>query len=118
MTAVTVNRMKIPYKCPYCIQFCTRRWNLGVHIERKHKGGVNPYKQKNIIFNDSITYNVKSGARTSDSIFPEFSDPSDIVEKTMQFKMMSEWIRRLSRFELLVLRKQINDRFMNFNFRS
>lgn len=28
--------MKDPYPCPYCNQRSTRRWNLDVHIKRKH----------------------------------------------------------------------------------
>jgi hypothetical protein len=28
--------MKVPYSCPYCDQRSTRRWNLDVHIKRKH----------------------------------------------------------------------------------
>ena len=30
--------MRIPYYCPYCDQRSTRRWNLDVHIKRKHGG--------------------------------------------------------------------------------
>jgi hypothetical protein len=30
--------MREPYICPYCNQRSTRRWNLDVHIKRKHDG--------------------------------------------------------------------------------
>jgi hypothetical protein len=30
--------MRIPHYCPYCDQRSTRRWNLQVHIKRKHGG--------------------------------------------------------------------------------
>jgi hypothetical protein len=30
--------MRQPYICPYCDQRSTRRWNLDVHIKRKHGG--------------------------------------------------------------------------------
>src|SRR5215469_2396723 len=30
--------MRVPYYCPYCNQRSTRRWNLDVHIKRKHGG--------------------------------------------------------------------------------
>src|SRR5215469_13927476 len=33
--------MRDPYYCPYCNQRSTRRWNLDVHIKRKH-GGLLP----------------------------------------------------------------------------
>jgi hypothetical protein len=35
--------MRIPYHCPYCNQRSTRRWNLQVHIKRKHGGSPGPY---------------------------------------------------------------------------
>ncbi len=35
--------MKVPYYCPYCDQRSTRRWNLQVHIKRKHGGLPDPY---------------------------------------------------------------------------
>jgi hypothetical protein len=35
--------MRIPYYCPYCDQRSTRRWNLDVHIKRKHGGSSGPY---------------------------------------------------------------------------
>jgi hypothetical protein len=35
--------MKVPYYCPYCDQRSTRRWNLQVHIKRKHGGSPGPY---------------------------------------------------------------------------
>jgi hypothetical protein len=28
--------MRIPYYCPYCDQRSTRRWNLEIHIKRRH----------------------------------------------------------------------------------
>jgi ribosomal protein L37AE/L43A len=28
--------MRDPYHCPFCDQRSTRRWNLDVHIKRKH----------------------------------------------------------------------------------
>jgi len=30
--------MREPYICPYCNQSSTRRWNLDVHIKRRHGG--------------------------------------------------------------------------------
>jgi hypothetical protein len=30
--------MRVPYYCPYCDQRWTRRWNLDVHIKRRHGG--------------------------------------------------------------------------------
>jgi hypothetical protein len=30
--------MRVPYYCPYCDQRSTRRWNLEIHIKRRHGG--------------------------------------------------------------------------------
>ena len=35
--------MKDSYRCPYCDERSTRRWNLEVHIKRKHGGSPGPY---------------------------------------------------------------------------
>jgi hypothetical protein len=35
--------MRIPYYCPFCDQRSARRWNLQVHIKRKHGGSPDPY---------------------------------------------------------------------------
>jgi hypothetical protein len=33
-----------PYQCPYCSQTCPRKWNLKIHINRRHKGRENPFE--------------------------------------------------------------------------
>ena len=47
--------MKDPYHCPYCNQRSTRRWNLQVHIKRKHGGSPGPY-----LASHPFSYNVQS----------------------------------------------------------
>jgi hypothetical protein len=47
--------MRQPYICPYCNQRSTRRWNLDVHIKRKHGGYLlgrssGPYMTNNPLF--------------------------------------------------------------------
>jgi hypothetical protein len=47
--------MRIPYYCPHCHQQSTRRWNLDVHIKRKHGGYLlhspsSPYMTNNPLF--------------------------------------------------------------------
>jgi hypothetical protein len=32
--------MKLPYSCPHCDQKSTRRWNLEIHIKRRHSGAA------------------------------------------------------------------------------
>jgi hypothetical protein len=43
VTAVTALRMKTPYRCPYCERTGMRRWNMSIHVVRKHKGLYNPF---------------------------------------------------------------------------
>jgi hypothetical protein len=33
-----------PYRCTYCTQTSSRKWNLNIHIQRKHNGMENPFK--------------------------------------------------------------------------
>lgn len=33
-----------PYRCTYCTQTSSRKWNLKIHIQRKHNGIGNPFK--------------------------------------------------------------------------
>jgi hypothetical protein len=47
--------MRYSYHCPYCDQRSTRRWNLDVHIKRKHGGYLlgrssGPYMTNNPLF--------------------------------------------------------------------
>jgi hypothetical protein len=39
--------MKDPYQCPYCDQRSTRRWNLDIHIKRRHGGSPGRYLASN-----------------------------------------------------------------------
>jgi hypothetical protein len=34
--------MRTPWYCPYCKMPSNRRWNVSVHIQRKHPGHYNP----------------------------------------------------------------------------
>ena len=33
-----------PYRCTYCTQTSSRKWNLNIHMQRKHNGMENPFK--------------------------------------------------------------------------
>jgi hypothetical protein len=33
-----------PYRCIYCEQVSSRRWNMAIHIQRRHNGLENPFK--------------------------------------------------------------------------
>jgi hypothetical protein len=43
--------MKDPYHCPYCDQRSTRRWNLQVHINRRHGKSPGRYPASHTSYN-------------------------------------------------------------------
>jgi hypothetical protein len=105
--------MKIPYNCPYCIQTCSRRWNLTTHIERKHSGRFNPfYKAKKIVFT-ALSYQAQNNPHFSNSFFPQYdySDPTQI-ERLTRFNNLLQEIKQLSKMEVNYLLYEIN----NFHF--
>jgi len=46
--------MKVPYYCPYCNERSTRRWNLEVHIKRKHGGSPGQYLASDPFYKRSV----------------------------------------------------------------
>jgi hypothetical protein len=67
--------MRIPYYCPYCDQRSTRRWNLDVHIKRKHGGFLlgtpsDRYMGSNPIPNNP--YNKIGSSTVADSVADSF----------------------------------------------
>jgi hypothetical protein len=66
--------MRVPYYCPYCDQRSTRRWNLDVHIKRKH-GGLLLKSSDRYTASDPFWYrkSVQSGhATVADSVDDAF----------------------------------------------
>ena len=66
--------MRVPYYCPYCNQRSTRRWNLDIHIKRRHGGyllgessdrhmAINPFWYK-----PNIPYHNIGSATVADSV--------------------------------------------------
>ena len=49
--------MRIPYYCPYCDQRSTRRWNLDVHIKRRHGGYLLGSSSDQYMANNPPLYN-------------------------------------------------------------
>jgi hypothetical protein len=67
--------MRYSYHCPYCDQRSTRRWNLDVHIKRKHGGYLlgrsGTYMTNNPIFDRK---GVQFGHATiADNVWPRYS---------------------------------------------
>jgi hypothetical protein len=59
--------MRVPYYCPYCNQRSTRRWNLDVHIKRRHGGYLLGRSSDNPIFSNDPYQNIAS-ATVADSV--------------------------------------------------
>lgn len=61
------------YKCPFCTQESSRRFNMEVHIKRRHHGvglaSNNPYRASNARSFGYPNYNLKSNFSPSDTIF-------------------------------------------------
>lgn len=61
------------YKCPFCTQESSRRFNMEVHIKRRHHGvglaSNNPYRASNARSFGYPNYNLKSNLSPSDTIF-------------------------------------------------
>jgi hypothetical protein len=65
--------MRIPYYCPYCDQHSTRRWNLDVHIKRRHGGYLlgrssGDLVSRSISYKPNYQYNNIGSATVADSI--------------------------------------------------
>lgn len=97
--------MRQPWNCPYCSHKSMRNWNLGVHIDRIHKGEFNPcHKKRGITFYDSTR---KLGIN-SKSLLPNF-EANGPIEPSVQLQNLLEQIKGLSRLELVFLMCAINN---------
>src|SRR5215467_8764078 len=75
--------MREPYICPHCNHRSTRRWNLDVHIKRKH-GEYLVERSLDVMANNLPLYNHSihlRNARVADSVGYRFQ-PSYIPEQT------------------------------------
>jgi hypothetical protein len=66
--------MRDPYHCPYCDQRSTRRWNLDVHIKRKHGGLLGRSSDRSMANNPPLySKNIQFGhATVADSLGDAF----------------------------------------------
>jgi len=85
--------MKDPYQCPYCDQRSTRRWNLDVHIKRRHGEYLLGRSSNRYIANNPRLYsnNVRLGHPTvsdniDNSFYPTFL-PKEAVLGTSQYSI-------------------------------
>jgi hypothetical protein len=76
--------MRHAYICPYCEQRSTRRWNLDVHIKRKHGGYLlgrssGPYMTNSPVFDRK---SVQFGHATVADSVGEMFEPRYIPQRT------------------------------------
>ena len=117
-----------PYPCPFCKQKCARRWNLSVHIQRKHPGQFNPIlelKRLGLIephscklhrptnnaagfYNSAHTNN---GAGFYNSNLPKngFSFLSNMTRNPIRFQNILREASQLDNYEINLLLIAIND---------
>ena len=83
--------MKDPYYCPYCHHRSKRRWNLDVHIKRKHGGhlvsrSLGQYMANNPpLYNQSVDLGHPSFADSIDNTFHPTLLPQDAALRTSQY---------------------------------
>src|SRR5215469_734762 len=83
----------VPYQCIYCDQRSTRRWNLDVHIKRKHGGYLVGRSLGQHMANNPLLYNqsVHSGPATvADRIGNTFL-PQEAVLGTLHYSASSTY---------------------------
>jgi hypothetical protein len=74
--------MRDPYHCPYCHHSSTRRWNLDVHIRRKHGGTPGRYLASNHSYNRNIQSHQFGSAIVVDNSIDNSFQPRYISQQT------------------------------------
>lgn len=98
--------LRTSWRCAYCDQTSTLKWNVSTHIKRKHGGEWNPFDLKNMVMMDSYYEPRKQSiSNRSNSFIPEidWSDPQQSRERSTKTKKILEESRYLSKLELMYL---------------
>ncbi len=74
--------MRDPYQCPYCDQRSTRRWNLEVHIKRKHGGYLPDSSSDQSMANNPPLYSKSVPFETVADTVVDTSQPRYIPQQT------------------------------------
>lgn len=120
--------MSKPYPCPHCSQKCPRRWNLSVHIQRKHPGQFNPIlemkrhgliepqyfklcrpKDNTTAFYNSAPINNALGSYSSKLLKNDFSYLSKMARNPAMFENILRQANMLDKFEISLLLTAISD---------
>ncbi|MFY9799265.1 MAG: hypothetical protein WAJ93_26555 [Candidatus Nitrosopolaris sp.] len=82
--------MKVPYYCPYCDQHSTRRWNLQVHIKRKHGGSPGPYLASHpFSYEPTSPYHNIESTTVADNRGNSFQPRYDLQQPTVRISQYS-----------------------------
>ena len=77
---------------------------MSVHVERKHKGKYNPFplmKQKRrVIFFDLYSNEPTKPKSTNSNLAPGFSNPVDILEKSLKFQSITQELKKMNKMDL------------------
>ena len=110
--------MKTPFFCPYCEQTSMRRWNLSIHVIRKHKGRYNPFPDlKDVTYFESHPRQPPN-PEPSDSLLPKYgmSDPLQMGEKSPRVQNVIKEIRQMNGVEITFVMMEINRILTNSKF--
>lgn len=120
--------MPKPYPCPHCNQKCPRRWNLSVHIQRKHPRQFNPILEmkrhgliqpqyfkisrptdnRTAVYN-SAPVNNRLGSYNSHILKNDFSYLSKMTRNPAMFENILRQASLLDNFEISLLLTAISD---------
>ena len=110
--------MKTPFFCPYCEQTSMRRWNLSIHVIRKHKGRYNPFPDlKDVTYFESHPRQPPN-PEPSDSLLPNYgmSDPLQMGEKSPRVQNVIKEIRQMNGVEITFVMMEIKRILTNSKF--
>ena len=104
--------MKIPYHCPHCDLVSTRKWNLIVHIRRKHPGEDNPLEMPvTIVLRDKYSQQLRPNQQPdfSNYTYPQIDwlDAIEFKDRSSNVQNVLNEVRKLSRRERNLLLKAI-----------
>ena len=110
VTAVTALSMRTCFFCPYCELTSMRRWNLSMHVIRKHKGSYNPFPDLK-----DVTYNNSHPAQPpihepSNSLLPknEMSDPLKMGGNSPRVQNVIQEINQMNGVEFAFVLNEMN----------
>ena len=102
--------MRTPFFCPYCERTSMRRWNLSIHVIRKHKGRYNPFPDlKDVTYNTSHLPQPPI-PKPSNSLLPknEMLDPLQMGGKSPRVQNVIQEINLMNGVELTFVINEMN----------